>query len=407
MVISLDAMSRAVLESNPAIKEARAKWQALRQRAPQVAAWDDLKVSAGSRVGRFVRVSDNGFTDQMLSVEQMLPISGKNKSRERIAAAEALMALEELRRMEFDAISKAHASFYNLANAYALLDLNSADDTSLQQTLEITRANFESGGMTQAEALTAENELTRIHEVRQDLQESLSQAETKLSVLMNRDPFQSLGKPMGAAPNSQHFSVERLKALVITNRPEVRMAENAFTLAQAKLELAKREWIPDPALSVQAQRYNGGSQAVSELAVGISINLPWLNGKKYRAGEKEAVSGVEAAQQAINGARIEALGMLRDQLRKIETLQHHIELFRDRLLPTAKQTVDANRAGYETAKTGLRELLTSQRNLRELQTTYQKHQTDYASAVAELEAVIGADSHDFYSPTKTTKGNKQ
>ena len=105
---------------------------------------------------------------------------------------------------------------------------------------------------------------------------------------MNRDPFQPLGKPGGRRIDSSNISTERLRALVITNRPEVRMAETALTLAKAKLELAKREWIPDPALSVQAQRYNGASQAASEIAVGISVTLPWLNGKKYRAEEKEA-----------------------------------------------------------------------------------------------------------------------
>jgi hypothetical protein len=57
--------------------------------------------------------------------------------------------------------------------------------------------------------------------------------------------------------------------------------------ASAKVELAKREWIPDPSVSLGAQHYNAGSQAVSELNAGVSIDLPWFNPKKYRAGEQE------------------------------------------------------------------------------------------------------------------------
>src|SRR5438067_6183402 len=76
--LSLGAVTDAVLANNPAIKEARAKWEAMKQRVPQAAAWDDLKISGGTRLGRFVDVATNSFTDQMFSVEQMIPLSGRN-----------------------------------------------------------------------------------------------------------------------------------------------------------------------------------------------------------------------------------------------------------------------------------------------------------------------------------------
>ena len=401
-VLSLDTVTQAVLDNNPAIKEARAKWQAMQQRVPQAAAWEDLKVSAGSRVARFVSVPRNSFGDQMLSIEQMIPVSGKNKSRARSAAAEALILAEEIRRKQLDVIAQARVAFAKLTNACALLDLNSADEATLQQTVDTTRAKFEAGGGSQADVLTAQNELMKIHEARQDLLQGLAEQETKLCVLMNRDPFKPLGKPAGHAFDSAPVQPERLRALVIRNRPEIRMAEAALVLAKAKVELAHREWIPDPALSLQAQRYNGAVQAASELSVAISFTLPWLNGGKYRAGEKEAENSVEAAQKALDGARIDALGMLRDQLRKIDTAHHHVELYRDSLLPTAKQALESIRASYETNKSGLLDLLTAQRSLREFQSMLQQHASNYQAAVAELEEVAGT-SHDSLAPLETPK----
>src|SRR5882757_3680627 len=79
-----EATQRA-LANNPTIQEARAKWEAMKQRIPQAAAWEDLKVSGSTRLGRFVDVTQNSFTDQTLSVEQMIPLSGKNQTRARIA----------------------------------------------------------------------------------------------------------------------------------------------------------------------------------------------------------------------------------------------------------------------------------------------------------------------------------
>src|SRR5438552_328138 len=121
--ISLDEVSRTVLANNPAIKEALKKWSAMKARIPQEEAWDDLKLNASSRFARFISVSPNAFTDQILSVEQMIPISGKNRSRARIAAAEAISTFEEVRRQELDVLAKTRASYFRLANAYAQIEL--------------------------------------------------------------------------------------------------------------------------------------------------------------------------------------------------------------------------------------------------------------------------------------------
>ena len=402
-VISLSAVTESVLANNPSLKEARAKWEAMKERVPQAAAWEDLKISASTRIGRFVDVARNSFTDQMFSVEQMIPISGRNQSRARIAAAEALGTLEEVRRKELDAVAKARAAYFRLAKDYALLELNRANESSLVQTFEISRARLEVGSQGQADVLTAENEVTRLEETRHDLLRSKSDNETQLKVLMHRDPFSPLGKPAPSGGPSALPSVERLRSLIFSNRPEVRMAEAGVTAAKAKLELAKREWIPDPALSIEAQRYNGASQVASEVGVGVSFNVPWFNAKKYRAGEREAQSGVEAAQRALEGAHTEALGMLRDQLRKIETFHHHVELFGDRLVPNARQIVETNRSNYEGGKTGFLDLVLSERSLRELEALSRAHLADTQIAVAELEALVGADLHLFSPHQETSK----
>jgi outer membrane protein TolC len=161
--------------------------------------------------------------------------------------------------------------------------------------------------------------------------------------------------------------------------------------ASEKVQLAKREWIPDPSVSLQAQHYNAGRQAISEINAGVSIGLPWFNRKKYRAGEREAQSDFLAAQTTLEGAQTEALGLLRDQLQKIQTTHHHIELYRDQLLPSARQTVSSYQADYETNKTTLIQILTAENNLRELENMYNQDLTDYRVAIAELESLVGAD----------------
>ncbi|HEY2343296.1 MAG TPA: TolC family protein, partial [Chthoniobacteraceae bacterium] len=280
--LTLSAAIEAALANNRSIREARANWESMKERVPQAAAWDDLKVSANTRLGRFVEIGRNGFADQMLGVEQMIPMSGKNQCRARIAAAEALAGFEALRRREIDVVMKVRLAYIRLTNGYAQLELNRANASSLHQTVEISRAKLEVGGQTQAEVLTAENEVTRIEESRHDLEQGISDDETQLKVLMNRDAFIPLGRPADDLPVQATVYVEPLRDLILKNRPELRMARAKAAAAAAKAELAKRQWIPDPAISLEAQRYNGASQAVSEVDAGISFTVPWLNGKKYR-----------------------------------------------------------------------------------------------------------------------------
>jgi outer membrane protein, heavy metal efflux system len=385
-----DAVATA-LQNNPSIQMARAKWESARQRIPQAAAWEDPKLNVNSLLGRFVAISPNGFTDQMLSVEQMIPLSGKNRSKERIAAAEAIAGFEDFRRQQLDVVSKTKASYIRLANLYVLLDLNDQEEATLSQTVDASKAKFEVGTQSQADYLTADVERQKITETRHDLEQKLSDEQTQLKVLMNRDPFSPLGRPVLSEGFESDLSPDRLRRLTLENRPEVRQAQVMVIGASAKVELAKRAWIPDPSVSLGAEHYNAGSQVVSELNAGVSIDLPWFNPKKYRAGEREAQSDALAAQETLEGAQTQALGMLRDQLEKIHTLQHHIELYRDRLLPSARQTVSSYQADYETDKATLIQVLSSENSLRELETMYNQDLTDYRVALAELESLVGTD----------------
>ena len=62
----------------------------------QANAWDDPRIAGESRVRRYVDVPPNAFMDQTLAIEQLIPITGKNLVRGRVAAAEALSAFEEV-----------------------------------------------------------------------------------------------------------------------------------------------------------------------------------------------------------------------------------------------------------------------------------------------------------------------
>ena len=224
---TVDQVVRAVLDNNPRLKAAAEKWHALRERIPQANAWDDLKLGAEQRLARYVDVPPNAFTDERITAEQVIPISGKNRSRGRIAAAEAQQGFEQFRRERINAVVETKSAFYRLSNAYAQLVLNEKNVTSLKQISEVVATRYAVGNQTAAEALAAQTETSRSIESRRDLERALSDARTRLNVLMNRDAFAPLGIPAATRSDSDaDLSPSRLRALLIVNRPEIRSARS-------------------------------------------------------------------------------------------------------------------------------------------------------------------------------------
>ncbi len=402
--LSLAEVTRFVLENNPAIKEAEHRWRAAIQRVRQAYAWDDPRVAGESRVRRYVDVPPNAFMDQTLAIEQLIPITGKNLVRGRTAAAEAFSTFQEARRAQLDVIAKARATYFQLANAYDQLEINSKNLTSLKQIADISRSRYEAGLETAANALVAETDYSKLQETRRDLERNLSDAQSQLNTLMNRDAFAPLGPPAGATISEASLSVSRLHVITLAQRPEVQMARAKIDGEKSKLQLAQRAWIPDPALMVKGQRYNDAAEAVSELDAGLSFTIPWVNPGKYSAGVREARANIAATEQGLEREQKEALRLLRDQVAKIETFHHHVELFRDKLVPQAQQAFEATQLSYESGKATFLDWISAQRNLRDIEAMGREHLAHYQIAIAELEAVIGAEIYS--SASAFSKGGK-
>ncbi len=400
--LSLTEATRLATLHNASLKAARANWLAFKERVPQAAAWEDLSVSFQGRAGRFVAVPRNSFTDNSLTIEQKVPLNGKNLSRAREASAEAVAAYEQLRRVELDTRADVAAAYWRLANAHAQLALNRENETLLNEAASLSRARYETGTQTQADVLAAIVERARLVEARADLERARDDAQSALNVLLNRPPRAPLGTPPPLAQDRMIHHPDlppaaRLDALALAYRPEVRIAEKRIDGATARLELSRRSWLPDPVFRVNAQQYNAASQAVSEVDLGVTFTVPWLNPGKYRAENREARAGLAQRAAELAQLRAETLGRVRDTLAKVETLHHHYEVFRDQILPLAWQAVMASRSGYESGKSGFAELIAAERTLRDANADGLSHFADYQIALAELAATVGVDFQNLPS----------
>ena len=130
------------------------------------------------------------------------------------------------------------------------------------------------GEQSVADVLGAEIEYSRLMETGRDLDRQRAAEESQLNVLMNRDAFAPVAQPKEIDVHTPLPPIEKLRELVLANRPEVRGAAARVGQAKAYLELAHREWIPDPSVVVQAQQYNKRVPARERGGCGNFIQRP-------------------------------------------------------------------------------------------------------------------------------------
>jgi outer membrane protein, heavy metal efflux system len=385
--LTLDSVLREVLLNNPALKAARANWHAMEARVAQERAWADPRV--GVDVERSGTTRFFTFTDNEWMVSQELPLSGKNRRRGQAARAEAEAALAQSDRRRLELIRDARGAFYNLLNAQAQLEINSRNAALLAQLAQITRIKYEAGTRMQADVFMAATEALKNEEARRDLEQRLVEAQSRLNVLMNRPPDLPLSQAVWPQIPELSLDIAHVEAHALLHRPELRVAGHKITAARARQDLAKRAWIPDPELRVEARQFNGAGARIQEYDTGIFFSFPWFNRGKYKAGIEEAKQNRESAEYERAALESETRGLVREHLKKIETLHHHYTLFRDKILPLARQTAEATRISYNGDKATFLELISAQRTLQDVDAMSQQHLTDYLIAVAEFEAMTG------------------
>ena len=384
--LSKEALVQTALRDNPSLQAARARWEMMKQRVPQARAWEDLM--AGVNLERTGTLRPDKINDVEWMISQTIPISGKNMSQARASAAEALAAYQEWRRVQLDVVLRVNAAYYRLAGAYGQLEINGRTQDLLKQLAQLSRTKYETGTATQSDVLLAETELARLSETRSTLERVLSDQQTQLNVLANRPPSRPVTAPAPLAFRTTDVSSAQAEALASSQRPEILIAWRKIEAEQARLQLAHRQWIPDPQLRIAARQFPG-TPGVQEYDTGLTFSLPWSNPKKYRAGVAEAEASLESARREYEATRTETAGLVRDQLKKIETFSANTRLYNERVTPMAKSTVESTRAGYETDKSGFLDLITASRNLQEIESAALNQLVEHQIAVAELEAIVG------------------
>ena len=253
----LQQLIREALENNYDLREAVARIDAARanlgiirsEQFPTIVASGDVINQRQSRSSAFDLPepikrdrSFGSFLINLLTFE--LDIWGRLR-KQTSAARFDLLATEEARRAVITTIiSDVATAYFGLRELDFELDISRRTLVSREESLRLIQLRQQRGVATMLEVRQAEELVYDAREVIPALEQSIEQTENFLSFLTGRNPS---GIERGLSLTEQQMPPDvpaGLPSDLIERRPDIRAAENSLIAANARIEVARKEFFP-------------------------------------------------------------------------------------------------------------------------------------------------------------------
>ncbi|WP_394846808.1 TolC family protein [Pendulispora brunnea] len=376
---------RAVLQRNPTIESARHGWRAAIARIKQAGSFEDPMVDLS--VAPLSIGSSSVRTGYEVGISQKLPWFGKRNLESAVASAEAGAAKSDFEATRRELALTASVLYDQYFVAVRSQEIN-AQHIALVRTLRAgATAQFEAGRASVQDPLQAEAELTHLEHDAVILTSQREVIVAQMNELLHRDPELPLPPPKDLPlPSGDVHDAKRLQAEALERRPDIESARLHARAEQARADKSDREYYPDFTVSTS---YNSmWDMPEHRWMVGLGFNLPIQVGRRAAM-----VDEANAARQRFESEAVRLSDMARTQvvvaLKQLEESKHVLHLFEERLLPVARNQVDAARAGFIASQNPFVAVIDAEKNLRSVELDYQMARATCDRRRAELDRALG------------------
>jgi len=379
----------AARQANPLLKAARLEADAAAERVPQAGALPDPQLQLGL-MNR--PVAGFGTMDPMtmnsIQLTQTLPWPGKlgyAEQRTRLLADAARLDADEAER---DLGSRVKSVYYQLAFMDRALTVMEQTRELLRGFHQVSSAMYSTGTGLQQDVLQAQVAVARMTEEITVMREERVAMAARLNALLGRDATAAVGALELPAVGDTLPSVDSLMALAAERRPALTAARQRALAAAAGYREARRELFPDLMLGVSYGQRPQFDNMVS-LMVGFSVPV-WAGARQLplRREMQAMQAAAEAEQRDLGNETFARLAELRAKAARARNLT---QLYASAILPQAHAAVDAAFAAYRVGQLNFMSLVDNQMTVNRYVVENVRLLAEYHGAVAEIEALTGAD----------------
>jgi outer membrane protein, heavy metal efflux system len=369
--------------NNANLKARFEEWRAALEEIPQAKALPDPQFS----YEYWAKQSDLQMK-QNFGVMQTFPWFGKIDARTGAAARSAEAAQQKYQAARLALFKEVKDGFYEYVYLGKATEIAAENLELLKHFEEVARTKHMTTEAGHPDVIRAQVEIAKMEDVLRGLEQLREPTVSRLRTALTLPPDTNL-----PWPKQQEFEVApldygRLVTLLVQKNPELAGLNFEAMAARSRIELAKKNFYPDVGVGVMWENMDKSGR--DGVAMVFQMNLPlWRD--SYSASQRQA----QAQKASIEQQKIDTENVLltkaaqahyeyKDSARKVK-------LYRDMLIPKAKELLQASEAAYRSNMVDFLSLIDAQRMLLEYYLSYERALVDNRQKLAELEMLTGTE----------------
>ena len=369
-------------------------WRAATERVEQDSTLPDPKLSFGQFIEEVQ--TRTGPQERRIGLSQAFPWPGKLNAKADLATRRAEAAWEQVEEERLRVARRIEEAFHEYAFLASELSITS-ELLGLVQGLEPVVQGRIRSGAGQEDLLRLQVEIGRLEDDVASIEQRRSALSARLADAMNlplRGAERLLPLPQLSAPAPSTRVTSALVEQALASSPRIAVLERRLEAARSAENLTKYKRRPEFAARVDyidtGDALSAGTQGSGDdpLFVGLSMSLPvWTS--SYSAAEREARHSVRAARARLEDARSTLNADITDEVYRIDDSQRRLVLYRESLVPRAREALQLTTAAYRAGSASVLDLLDSERALLEFELSYWRACREYLQGEARLTELLG------------------
>ena len=388
--ITLDDAIRLALQHNHALQAARStilQSQALETtanlRPNPVLSWD-AQFLPFFQPSQFSADYIDNSAQFDLGLGYTFEIGKKRQHRLQAARDQTAVTRSQVADNERSIVFNAAQQFIAVLLAQSNIDFAQQDLDSFKNTVEISQARYNAGGMSEGDLLKIKLQLLQFQTDASAAKLAKVQAIAALRQLIG---FESVPDQFDVEGQLEyqpiHAGLDDLKALAALSRPDLRAAQQAVIAARSQELLAEANRKRDLGTTFNYSHVAGTNTG----AFFFNIQLPIFDRNQGEIARTRYV--ITQSQELASETSQQVLTDVVDAYEALRTSEQIVQLYRGGYVDQAKQSRDISEYAYKRGAASLLDYLDAERSYRANQLAYRQALATYMTTVEQVHQAVG------------------